>query len=334
MVSESRVVVLFDAYVGGTATAAEQAELRALINSGQHDDMLRNQVEMLWQATAAEHHLPPARAEALYRRIVPQETPQRRLWRWPLRVAAAFAVLVLGIWGYLQFRQTADRISAPVAESAADAHRVIKLTDGSTVMLHEGGRLDYPATFEGSGTREVRLSGEAYFDIAPRSDQPFVVWTGKTKTTVLGTAFTIREQSDGAVSVTVQRGKVKVEDAERDYGVLEADQRLVVRPTQPTLPAVTVVDKAHVLPKWIQGIVYFDDITLGEATLELERRFGVTIILQSPAAANCRFTAAFVKGERLEQILKVITVFNNAEYTYDNQTNTVRISGEGCAAQE
>lgn len=340
----TRISRLFQVYVEGAATPEERAELFALVRSGQQDAGLQEEIHALWARIATQQHLPPSTANAIFERIVGDLPPadgngkrndksMQRVWPW-LRIAvAAMLLAVVGAGAY--WRLVSDRAVTHVqlAEHATSGHRIIKLADGSTVMLHEGSELHYPETFAGARTREVRLVGEAYFAIESDPSQPFVVWTGTTMTTVLGTAFTIRQGDAGEVKVTVQRGSVRVADGDRDFGVLEAEQEVVVRADAPVAPIVAVA-VAEAVPVWVQQVVYFDDITMAEAAAELERRFGVRVVFASEAVARCRFTAGFVKGEQLERILKVITVFNNADYSYEKHLNTVRISGDGCAAQE
>lgn len=83
------------------------------------------------------------------------------------------------------------------------------LEDGSIVYLTQESTLQYPEHFA-TGKREVNLQGEAFFDIARRPEQAFLIETEKVRVEVLGTAFDVRSNEDIPFSLSVQRGKVKV----------------------------------------------------------------------------------------------------------------------------
>src|SRR5688572_8298430 len=104
----------------------------------------------------------------------------------------------------------------------------LRLPDGSTVLLNEGSKLEYPITFSGD-TREVFLQGEGYFDIQHNPSKPFVVKTANVTTTVLGTAFNVKAfPSEKHITVTVTRGKVKVSKDEKVLGVITHDQQITI----------------------------------------------------------------------------------------------------------
>lgn len=83
------------------------------------------------------------------------------------------------------------------------------LEDGSVVYLAQESTLRYPRHFDAS-KREVNLQGEAFFDIAKKSEQTFLIETDKVRIEVLGTAFDVRSKEDMPFSLSVRRGKVKV----------------------------------------------------------------------------------------------------------------------------
>lgn len=83
------------------------------------------------------------------------------------------------------------------------------LEDGSVVYLAQESTLKYPEHFA-TDKREVNLQGEAFFDIAKKPEQTFLIETEKVRVEVLGTAFDVRSKEDIPFSLSVRRGKVKV----------------------------------------------------------------------------------------------------------------------------
>ena len=83
------------------------------------------------------------------------------------------------------------------------------LPDGTTVWLNAGSKLYYENDF--NGTREVRLEGEAFFDVVKQTDRPFIVHTSGIDIKVLGTAFNVKSYpEDKTVETTLYRGLVQV----------------------------------------------------------------------------------------------------------------------------
>src|SRR5690606_4549797 len=116
--------------------------------------------------------------------------PRRMIPTWT-RIAATVALFTAaGVGIYQMSAWQTDEAAKALAENAA-VHQFIKLPDGSTVLLNTGSTLDFPEAFDAQ-TREVRLSGEAFFNIREDQARPFVVHTGALKTTVLGTSFNVK----------------------------------------------------------------------------------------------------------------------------------------------
>ena len=86
----------------------------------------------------------------------------------------------------------------------------VVLPDGTKVWLNADTELIFPTHFTGV-RREVRLQGEAYFEVAKDKAHPFVVYNNLFSTTVLGTKFNMRTYRQSAASVVLVEGKVTVE---------------------------------------------------------------------------------------------------------------------------
>lgn len=105
-------------------------------------------------------------------------------------------------WFVVTFKTPAPTVAEqkPPVNKAGDQLtgfiRHLTLPDGTTVVLQANSRLRYPEKFTGN-TREITLSGEAYFDVAHDAQKPFIIHTGKIRTTVLGTAFKISAMPGG-----------------------------------------------------------------------------------------------------------------------------------------
>ncbi|SEA51393.1 FecR family protein [Pedobacter hartonius] len=260
-------------------------------------------------------------------KVLPLPGKKRLLWQ---RIASIAAALLISFALYLEWQPIKMHFQ-PVQFNTLHVppkhKKQVHLADGSQVWINEGSELKYPEIFEGR-TREVYLSGEAYFDIAHNAAKPFIIHTGKVVTTVLGTAFNIREdQNNHTVVVTVTRGKVSVADEHKLLGIIIPDQQISFN-TSKNEVVKAVVDAQQVIA-WQHSDLHFEDVSFAEAALKLQQRFNVKISFSNEKLKNCRFTGTSLNGEKLEKILKVICAFNNASYQ-TRPDGSILIGGKGC----
>jgi transmembrane sensor len=212
-------------------------------------------------------------------------------------------------------------------QTASDQKKQMVLSDGSKIWLNAGSELKYPEKFNGT-TREVFLTGEAYFDIKHDASKAFIVHTGNLVTTVLGTAFDIKaNKTDRLIIVTVTRGKVSVSEGKRLLGLITPNQQISYN-KQNKFHVETSVDASRVIA-WQSAELRFEDITFQEAAKILSERFHVKITFNNDKIKACRFSGSALSGKNIDQVLKVICAFNNAHYDH-NPDGSISINGKGC----
>lgn len=272
------------------------------------------------------------------KRIHPHSARRRPLWSgvfW--RVAAAVLILIGAGWVFFVMKEQKrpgaylSLAGTVVQHSVRGQTKFVVLPDGSRVVLHGDTRIEYDRDFN-SKTREVSLTGEAYFDVVHlnagnRKPLPFVIRTGKIRTTVLGTAFSIKSlPSEREVVVTVTRGKVRVDDGRKHTSLLTANQQMTYN-TQTTVADEKMV-KSQELTAWVQADMVFQEMPFGELAEMLAKRYGVKIAFQNPQLQNCLITGRFSGTETLEEVFKVLTLTSNTRYTLES--DQLMLSGEGC----
>jgi len=240
-------------------------------------------------------------------------------------IAAIAAVLLVCFIFYLVFTTTGSQLT--LLSAPANQKKMITLSDGSKVWLNASAQLKYPKKFDRK-TREVFLSGEAYFDVHHDAAKPFIIHTGQIVTTVLGTAFNIAENKNThVITVTVTRGKVSVAHGTNQIGVLTPDEQISVN-TLSYRHLKRSVD-ANKIIAWLDDEIYFDDITFENAAKQLAQRFKIKIGFSNDRLKRCRFSGTALKGDQLEKILKVLCAFNHATYQIKSDGN-ITIDGPGC----
>ena len=184
----------------------------------------------------------------------------------------------------------------------------------------------YPEIFEGD-TRSLYLKGEAFFEVAPDKNKPFIVHSGSSKTTVLGTSFNLRAYSkEDEVKLTVVTGKVA-------FTLVDDKERVIVTPgdaavfdnSSKTITQFTNND-ANFL-SWKTGHLLFDDTPVNQLIYALQRHYNVEIKVDQDKTLNCRFTGDFQETE-LENAMKVITRATGTSYTF--KEGQYIIMGSGC----
>ncbi|WP_295120458.1 FecR domain-containing protein [uncultured Chitinophaga sp.] len=317
---------LLKRYREGVATAEEERFIHA------YYDIFESQQDVTGLLTDAEkQRLKTMLHAGIWDKIAQQESKKaavRRVYFSWWKAAAVFAILAGGTLSVMVLKRSPEK-QAVIADQQKVApereNSLVQLPDGSTAIVSPGSRLLYPASFEGHDKREVYLEGKAFFDIRHASSKIFIVHTGNLQTTVLGTAFEV-QALPGAdnITVTVVSGKVKVTKQQQPLAVLTKDEQVVIKTA--SLETIRQKTDAKLLMAWKADDMLFDDVTLKNAALLLEERFGVNIVIEDEQLINQRFSTTFGKNESLEQVLTSICAFNNASYTYDKDQKIVRIS--------
>lgn len=231
-----------------------------------------------------------------------------------LQKIAAILILPLLIYSsYLTIQQisnsnlTSDS-SIQKVKTSTGLISELTLPDGTHVWLNSESTLEYPMNF--SKVREVKLQGEAFFDVTKDQNRPFVVNTGKINVEVLGTSFDVVSYSeDSQTEVALKSGKVKLFAGEYEHktelGFLTPDQRATYDHTSRELNIKNVsIEKYHA---WKDGIIMFDDDPMVEVTRKLSRWFNVDFILESPELRDYVYRATF-KNESLDQVLELLKI--------------------------
>jgi len=253
--------------------------------------------------------------------------------RYTIWKVAAAIILIAGISSGLYFflKPSVTKkldLAKDTSSPSPDSHdRYVMLSDGSTVVLHAGSSISYKENFNKT-TREIILDGEAYFDVKHDSTKPFIIYTRKVRTTVLGTAFNIKAYRDTKeIVVSVTRGKVRVEDDKKVLAVLTPNHQIVYdlgssNSVQKSIDAMAVVTD------WTKKDMDFNSISFQSIAEELERRYDVTIQFKNDALKKCPIRAFFNGTESLSEVLDVLCAVRNA--TYVNNEKVITIDGEGC----
>lgn len=230
-------------------------------------------------------------------------------------------VSVVSSGGKLQYENKAgeavEEIKYNVLVVPRGGEYTLALSDGTIVNLNSGSELKYPVQFAGD-TRTVRISGEAYFEVAEDAAHPFIVETEGVKVKVLGTGFNVMAYPDDAESVvTLVHGKVGIQ-TDRQQLVLRPDEQYVCQ-TETWEGTVREVDAAQYI-SWKEGILNFDQMPLDELARKLGRWYDVEFFFPSEPLKRLKFSGAFKKYNDLRYVLNIIEELTDVQFVVDNRT--------------
>lgn len=235
-------------------------------------------VEKLWNS--------PALSEALAR-FPPAAVPPvvaRSRWRTSRRWAAAASVLLLAGW-ILAASGLVDRWRADYTTVAGEQRR-IELADGSTVVLNTDSALALDFNNDRRGVR--LLAGEAYFEVRPDSERPFIVSTDSATVRVVGTRFAVL--AGAATSVTVDSGIVACANGQGASVRVTAGQRVSI--SQKTITPPSKIDPERAFA-WLKGRLIFKDRPLADVLDELDRYHPGLIVIANGRLGDSRVTGNY-----------------------------------------
>lgn len=187
-----------------------------------------------------------------------------------------------------------------VVSTPAATTTLVTLSDGTRVMLNANSKLEYPVSFSDTEVREVRLKGEAHFEVTKNPHCPFVVKAGEMQTQVLGTVFDVKAYRKDAPKVTLMEGKVKVSNA---------DTEVEMRPGQTaTLQSdkIVVSRASSSVSDWLEGDFDMDQVTLAEAMSDIGAWYNKTVVFQSQANMDKLIHFRFSRRASLQEIITAL----------------------------
>lgn len=244
----------------------------------------------------------------------------KRGWQ-PWALAASLAALI-GVGSFSLWHEPAS-VETTAYSTRVGAQRTLDLSDGSKLELNTATKVR--AAMSGQ-VREVWLDrGEAYFDVAHRDGQPFIVHAGVRKITVLGTKFSVRRDGD-KVSVAVVEGRVRVDDARNPAAVRSAiinGGDLAIARGPSALIAVRAEDKVDEALAWREGMLNFSDTTLEDAAAEFSRYGARPVRVTDPQVAAIRIDGAF-RSDNVDAFLRLLS--DAYDLRVEENSKEIRIS--------
>jgi transmembrane sensor len=310
----------------GRTTPAEEQSLRAWRQSSDENEAYYRQLVLVLEEAGeslmagATPPIPPLGTlvgVAAAREARPHGKSERTRWVWGGLAAAMVATALAIVLLYPVAGDPPPALSLQAGEFVTGATETATavLSDGTVVRLAPKSRLRIPG---GAGTRDVILEGQAFFAVAELPGHPFRVRTPAGEARVLGTRFEVRVHNEELRLIVVE-GRVALDAGGRQVEV-GAGEMSLVKDGEAT--AAVAVQDLEPLMGWLKRFVVFQSKPLYAAARELEREYGVRVIVTDATLAQETITGWYA-DRTFEEVLMIICGVMQARCSIGNGTATI-----------
>jgi ferric-dicitrate binding protein FerR (iron transport regulator) len=330
--NNSHINELLAGYFLGNLTAEQTGEINEWIAASEENRRYLMSMRDIWfsslAADTSRYDSEKAYGRFLNRQTAADgKTKTPRVKRLAWQIAAAVATLFL--ISYISFKQGSrhfeNALTDIVIETPWGATTKTFLPDGTLVWLNAGSKITCSQGF-GIKERNIKLSGEGYFEVAQNERLPFNVLTDEMSVRALGTKFNVRNYSDDdEAEIDLLEGKVRINNLinKGENVNINPDRRLLMDKKSGKM-FVSKINANNTI-EWINGYVFFDEELLGDIAKKLERSYNVKIIMETPELKQLRFYGNFIrKKQSITDILDALA--STGKMKYKIQNNEIVIS--------
>jgi len=261
-----------------------------------------------------------------------------RKWWWIAGgIAASFlAMLVLLRTNETKSHTALPKIAGNTISTRPGSKSKIELPDGTQVWLNADSKLEYNGDFSGK-LREVKLSGEAYFDVVKDKSRPFIIHTSTVQVKVLGTAFNVRSYpADKTTETALIRGSVEVTlNGQPDKKVvLKPNEKVIIDNASAIIgntnsadtkksvaKEIMQVENVHLDKKdqdvyetmWVKNKLAFDETPFDNMIAEIERWYNVQITVNNKSLSANTYTVTF-ENKTLDEVMEGLQFSAHFQY--------------------
>ena len=252
-----------------------------------------------------------------------EKTSIRKLYEQFAKIAAILIVSILFYTIYIHFLKvnpTVNEVTSQMITVKSQSGTITKLMlpDGSKVCLNAGSSVSYPNYFNGC-SREVSLTGEAYFEVVKNKKMPMVVSAGNVNFKVYGTSFNVNAfPSEELVKVTLVEGSVSLSST---LGKFKGKDEFFINPGQTvtfyqdSMKLVIQHEDTFIYTAWKDGLLVFRNSRFEAVLDQLSRKFNVDIELKDQTLASIPMDATF-RNENINEILRLLSLSTPFRFYY------------------
>jgi len=250
--------------------------------------------------------------------VVPLHSESRKRNKWVMGIAAACLVLLTSYFAIQYAAYDGNNGISYETVASSDQKQEVNLPDGSQVWLSPNSTLSYVTDFDGD-TRQVKLNGEAFFEVTKDPKKPFVIETPISRTEVLGTSFLLRGSgANNESELIVRTGKVAFS------GLKNSDNALTLEKGDRGMLKEGILEKSTTTDVNAFAIrtqsISLDNLTLEEAIGTLERYFGVEFEVNNDELLQLHLDDTQFDNPTLVEVVEVVSATLGCSQKIDGKT--------------
>jgi transmembrane sensor len=302
----------------------EMILLRSWLESSPGNRRIFNETNELWQGTGEFFNSELSETDTAWADISARLGIGRKKTRpffnpgknfYVLLIAAASIAFLLVIGGITQWmgskpsQQTVIASTRITTLEKEKAH--IFLSDSTEVILNSESTLQYSGQYN-INSRDVELTGEAFFSVKTNPEKPFVVELKGMKVTATGTSFNICSyEDDNRVVTTLEEGKIQIAIDGKELLDLKSGQQAVYSAkTNMVLVHEVLVDN---YTSWKENKLRFFDTPFEEVLRQIGRKYNVEFEISTSNLYYLNYTATFL-DESVDEIMKMLASVSPITY--------------------
>jgi len=329
-------------YLDREMETQEQMEFEKTLKSDRDYGKILDSVRETWNETKIRQNMIEVNTESAWEKLKARIEKQqmlsdnerddiyrkdRNIIYFALRIAAVLIVTAgLSLLIYRSFIYPRYSVNRQlVVKAEPDRMMQTTLPDGSIVQIKANSEISYQPGDRGA--RELSLKGEAFFEVSPDPDRPFIVSAGSALIKVHGTSFSVQsEENNQTVYVYVESGIVSLANRARE------DQSITIEPGyMGILNDKGIEKKLNSNDNWLAwktGKLEFRMKSLDSVIADLNHTYGINITIENPEISDCHFTGTFINYQSIDSVLEVLKTAFNLDV---RQTESdIILSGTGC----
>ena len=183
----------------------------------------------------------------------------------------------------------------------------VVLADGSKVWINAASSISFPTAFNGKD-RQVKITGEVYFEVAKNKMKPFFVRTGNQLVEVLGTHFNINSYTDEPdIKTTLLEGAVKIRQLNNSFSaLLKPGQQAINKSAGPILVKAADMEQAVA---WKNGLFQINDASIESIMRQASRWYDVDVEYEGKIPQR-QFSGKIKRDVKASEFLQMLAYFN------------------------
>lgn len=249
-----------------------------------------------------------------------------------LKIAVAAMIFIIAGAVYLCIDKGLLFLPAQNEVATTGRRKTVKLPDGSVITLEPNSKLRYPQQFTGN-TREVILTGEAYFEVKRDPEKPFIVRTPYIGATVLGTSFNVEAYRNDIARVVVTTGRVKIQTVkasnELQAVIINENQSVAYNIKNNEIEKRNAPEDAVFYKRRRSGKFSYTGVPITKVIRELERFYHTSVTIDGHMS-RCIFYGYFQVNDNVDRALSLVALSLNATVKMKSNNKGYLITGGNC----